>query len=229
MTKLTFPIIAVLIILLATSQSFAGLFCLIVLSIFIFTYMFNSRTNKSVNKIFHIKTPKLGKACATLLLSFILVFAVISFVFKERNNYQCLECLSWKHTYQWNVGSWMDFSVPITSKSSNVDVSYTSLDYKNLLKKHSHKWTFAQGSPYYAFGTRGGCAIGRGRHRNEFALVYEGYPEFREFIKSKIKSKELNEALVYQLLIMPAFSEETDTKYQRLKRLSGHLQDEYYQ
>jgi hypothetical protein len=52
---------------------------------------------------------------------------------------------------------------------------------------------FAQGSPYYFFGTSwGGCALGRGRHTSEVCDMYDSIPEFREFIERKFVDGSLS-------------------------------------
>jgi hypothetical protein len=79
----------------------------------------------------------------------------------------------------------MGASVPLTPTWERVKETRFRHDF--LPADHIHDWKYAQGSPYYFFGTTsGGCAIGSGRYANEICQMYESIPEFRIFIQTNL-------------------------------------------
>lgn len=60
---------------------------------------------------------------------------------------------------------------------------------------------FAQGSPYYFFGTSwGGCAIGAGRRGNDLLYLYEKQSRFRAYVKNRIAAGTLVETNLVSLI-----------------------------
>ncbi len=130
----------------------------------------------------------------------LIAFAVGSFVFKNRSTFQCVRCLSTQHLFQWHCGGWMGVSFPLSSQRAVVQESHI---YKDLVSKpHAHEWVFRQGSPYYWFGTTwGGCALGLGADRNPTADLYEALPDFRDFVRQKIREGRLTPAYAVDLFL----------------------------
>src|SRR6266851_2325523 len=104
---------------------------------------------------------------AWIRTGFLVVVAVAAGVtilllhYKERDSYRCQVCSSTKDVVQWRLGAWTGGSVPLSPKWERVAATQFLHDF--LPTNHTHDWKFAQGSPYYFFGTRwGGCALGGG-------------------------------------------------------------------
>src|SRR5260221_139192 len=98
--------------------------------------------------------------------------ALLLLHFRQRNSYRCQVCFSKRDVTQWRVGFWMGTSVPLTPSWQRVTDTHFLQDH--LSTNHLHVWKFAQGSPYYFFGTTwGGCAIGGGRYISDFCWMYE--------------------------------------------------------
>src|SRR4051812_18451308 len=105
--------------------------------------------------------------------------------YQERNSYRCQICWASKDVFQWRLGSWGDFSVPISPSRNRISQTYFRRDFLPI--SHTHDWMFAQGSAYLFFGTtRAGCAIGGGRYVNQLCQIYESRPDFRTFISQKL-------------------------------------------
>src|ERR1043165_3439193 len=101
--------------------------------------------------------------------------------YKERDSFRCQSCWARKDVFQWRLGSWSGFSVPLTPSWEHITETRFAHDF--LSSSHIHDWKFAQGSPYHFFGTTwGSCAIGGRRHVSELCEMYESSPEFRAFI-----------------------------------------------
>jgi len=166
-----------------------------------------------------------------LVIGGLAILAVLSpfFIYKERRSFQCSGCLSIKHMYQWHAGIWSEFSIPISFPQTAEEKSHTVHDF--VPPNHTHNWVFAQASPYVWFGTKwAGCAIGRGRSRNEFAHCYEDSEDFRRFIRKK-QREGLDSEVVYQMLILPKSlveSQKNDLKFIDYYRRSKELYQEYW-
>jgi hypothetical protein len=104
-------------------------------------------------------------------------------------------------------------------------VTATRLLHDFFPVNHTHVWRFAQGSPYYFFGTTwGGCAIGAGRYENPLCSMYESNPEFRAFLKSKLKDGSLNKSNLIALVSSPrteAISPEQKQANELMDKFSG--------
>ena len=113
------------------------------------------------------------------------VVAALLFHYKERDSYRCQICFAKKDVFQWRLGSWGGFSVPLTPSWERIAETRFLDDF--LPTGHIHDCMFAQGSPYHFFGTTwGGCAIGRGRHISDLCRMYESSLEFRAFISQSL-------------------------------------------
>ena len=96
----------------------------------------------------------------------------------------------------------MGASVPMTPTWQHVTETRFRQDF--LPADHIHNWKYAQGSPYYLFGTIwSGCAIGDGRHANQLCEMYESAPEFRTFIQSKLHDGSLARTNIVELMSSP--------------------------
>ncbi|HXT40766.1 MAG TPA: hypothetical protein VN887_12205 [Candidatus Angelobacter sp.] len=166
------------------------------------------------------KTIVAGLATSLLLSPFL--------IYKERKSYQCSDCLSKKHVYQWYAGVWPEFAIPVSFQRTIEEKSRTLRDFAPV--NHTHDWIFAQGSPYIWFGTSwAGCAIGRRGSMNDFAQRYEGSDNFREFIRRK-QREGLDSKTVYQMLILPRTLKDNqmnDSKLLGYTKRSNELSEEY--
>ena len=128
--------------------------------------------------------------------------AVLLLHYKERDSYCCQICFARKEVFQWRFGSWVGLSVPLTPSWGRINETRFRQDF--FPSDHVHNWMFAQGSPYYFFGTIwGGCAIGGGRHVGKLCQMYESSPEFRTFISQKMRDGSLAKSNVVALFSMP--------------------------
>jgi hypothetical protein len=157
--------------------------------------------------------------------------ALASFIvlnlYKQRSTFRCQVCSSWQHRIQWHIGGWgSGFSFLISPERIVVEESHAS----RLLftTTHTHNWVFAQGSPYWLGFKWSGCAIGAGRHQNEFSRLYESSAEFRSFVEAKTKQGFSTES-IHTLMAQrpfPSPSEESDPKYAATRALSsGFVED----
>jgi hypothetical protein len=118
--------------------------------------------------------------------------------YRERRSYVCQVCFSGRDDYQWRVGDWGTLSLPITPTSSQFRFSGFAKDF--ALTNHQHQWKFAQGSPYFFFGTRwGGCALGGGRHTSDLFRIYETDDEFRKYVRDRIANGSISTAKFIEL------------------------------
>jgi len=139
----------------------------------------------------------------------VFVFSLL-FHYKERDSYQCQLCFSGRHVYQWRLGSWGGggTSIPLTPMWERLEESQFRRDF--FPTNHVHDWRFAQGSPYYLFGTKwGGCAIGAGRYTSSLYVTYESDPEFRTFIQAKLRDGSLIRSNVIAMMSEPLSREDT--------------------
>jgi hypothetical protein len=96
----------------------------------------------------------------------------------------------------------MGMSVPLTATWEHITETRFRHDF--LPGDHIHNWKYAQGSPYYFFGTMsGGCGIGDGRHVNKLCEMYESVPEFRTFIQTKLRDGSLAKTNIVALMSSP--------------------------
>lgn len=129
----------------------------------------------------------------------VVVVAAVLFHYRERNSYRCQTCWAQKDLFQWRLGSWGGFSVPLTPTRERISETHFRQDF--LPADHAHSWKFAQGSPYRFFGTTwSGCAIGGGRHVNILYRMYESDPEFRAFILQKIEDRTLTKSNIVAMM-----------------------------
>lgn len=127
-----------------------------------------------------------------LLVTGIAVFAAAGLLlhYKERDSYLCQTCFERKDVFQWRLGSWSGDSMPLSPTWERTSNTHFLHDF--FPANHAHTWIFAQGSPYYFFGTRwGGCAIGGASDVSPFCQLYESSPEFRGFVQSRLKDGSL--------------------------------------
>ena len=141
-----------------------------------------------------------------LVIGAVAAAAVLLLHYKQRDSYRCQICFTKKDLFQWRLGSWMGFSVPLTPSWERITETRFRQDF--LRSDHVHDWMFAQGSPYHFFGTTwGGCAIGGGRHVSELCQLYDSSPEFRTFITQKVRDGSLASSNVVALFSMPRTGE----------------------
>jgi hypothetical protein len=134
-----------------------------------------------------------------VVIGAVVAFAVLLLHYKERDSYRCQVCWATKDVFQWRLGSWMGASVPLTPAWERVTETHFRHDF--LPADHIHDWKYAQGSPYYFFGTTsGGCALGGGGRVNEVCQIYESSPEFRTFIQTKLRDGSLSKTNVVALM-----------------------------
>jgi hypothetical protein len=114
----------------------------------------------------------------------VVVVALGSFVYLNRQTYICQDCGSQMDLKQWRVGSWPG---GYASLGPAWEIHRASRVYADFLGDgHAHRWRYRQGSPYYWFGTlHGGCALGAAG-MSSLAWYYEGDPRFRQFLARKI-------------------------------------------
>jgi len=141
-----------------------------------------------------------------LVIGTIAAVAVLLLHYKERDSYRCQVCSATKDVFQWRLGLWMGASVPLSPTWERVTETHFRQDF--LPADHIHDWKYAQGSPYYFFGTTwGGCAIGSGRQMNEVCQIYESSPEFRTFLQTKMRDGSLSKKNVVALMSSPRTGE----------------------
>ncbi len=124
-------------------------------------------------------------------------------VHRKRDTYQCSTCLSMRDVFQWRIGNWASRSAPLSLQREQV---VDSMTFKQFTPRpHVHDWRFAQGSPYYWFGTQwGGCALGAGRHRNELGELAERWTdEFNDFVSRKLTTGSITTNQLYEALTSP--------------------------
>lgn len=125
--------------------------------------------------------------------------AVLLLHYKERDSYRCQVCFAGRDVFQWRLGLWPDPFMPLTPRWERIVGTRFLHDF--LPVNHVHDWKFAQGSPYFFFGTTwGGCAIGGGRHGSELCQLYESSPEFRVFVEKKLRDGSLNRSNVVAVM-----------------------------
>src|SRR6516162_3208654 len=154
----------------------------------------------------------------------VLVFLSLFFHYKERDSYLCQSCFSGRNVFQWRLGSWGEAlsSIPLTPKWEFVEESQFRRDF--FPTSHVHDWRFAQGSPYYFFGTKwGGCAIGAGRYTSSLYETYESDPEFRTFVHAKLRDGSLTKSNVIAMM-----SEQLGRDDASLKKDSDALLQAFY-
>jgi hypothetical protein len=128
-----------------------------------------------------------------------IVAALLLLHFQQIDNYRCQLCQSRRQVRQWRVGFWMGPSLPLSPRREIVEDSHFCQDFFG--STHVHNWKFAQGSPYYFFGTTWeGCALGGGRHTSQVFQLYECDADFRKFIQSGITNGTLNYSNTFSLI-----------------------------
>lgn len=160
----------------------------------------------------------------------LLMLAAALFVYRERRTYQCPNCTSEQHVFQWHIGSWTSANTPLSEKQIVIQPSFAFTAFSGT--NHAHTWVFAQGSPYYLFGTKwGGCAIGPGRHQSDFAGLFESSADFREFVFGRIASSKCTTNEIVNLIRLPHTRslEETNTTTQIAVVQSKKLIDEFFE
>lgn len=128
----------------------------------------------------------------------VLGIAVLLLHYKQRDSYRCQTCFSAKSVYQWRVGGWSALSIPLTPSWQRITETHFQHDF--FSSNHVHDWAFAQGSPYYFFGTKwGGCAIGAGRHVSDVCQMYESNSRFRAFIAQRLREGSLSTSNLFAM------------------------------
>ena len=149
-------------------------------------------------------------------------------LYRERVTYQCPTCLSKRDVFQWRIGDWGGHSIPVSLRREQI---VDSMTFKRFAPRpHVHDWQFAQGSPYYWFGTQwGGCAIGAGRHRNDLGELMERSPEgFNDYVSRKLTTGDVTTNQLYEALISPRrWREDTNTPTVAQAR-AQELVDEFF-
>jgi hypothetical protein len=141
-----------------------------------------------------------------MVLGGVAVVAALLFHYKQRDSYRCQICFANKDVFQWRLGSWPGLSIPLTPSWERIAETRFLHDF--LPPDHIHDWMFAQGSPYYFFGTTwGGCALGGGRHVSELCQMYESSPEFRTFIAQRLSDGLLGRSNIIVLMSSPRTGE----------------------
>jgi hypothetical protein len=141
----------------------------------------------------------------------IIATAALLLHYKERDSYRCQSYWALKNVFQWRLGSWSGFSIPLTPQWEQV--SETRIQHDFFPAGHTHEWAFAQGSPYQFFGTVwGGCAIGVGRHVSELSQLYESSPEFRAFISQRLDEGTLTKSNIITMMSPPRSGKPSPTK-----------------
>jgi len=139
-----------------------------------------------------------------LILGPVLALAVVALLlhFKQRDTYKCSSCHSKRHVYQWRLGIWHSWSVPLSTGWEDIECS--QLHQGLFPDDHQCAWTYFQGSPYHFFGTRwGGCAIGSSRHINRFCQWYEMNSDFRKMVQAKIEQGQVTKETLQQIAGLP--------------------------
>lgn len=147
---------------------------------------------------------------------------------KDRNTYQCQTCFSKRHEFQWKIGDWSGWSLPVSPKRLVVDESRILRKFTPL--PHEHEWKFAQGSPYYWFGSSwGGCALGSGRSRNELVTMLEmPIGEIDRFIGEKLRSGELSTNQLFAALRSQGAASKTGEPLSDDQKLAEALMEEFW-
>lgn len=158
-----------------------------------------------MKKQLSLRRSVLRRLVVGLGVCFLLVTIVASpfGLYRQRDTYQCSTCLSKRDDFQWRIGSWGGYSLPLSRLREQPVESTTFKQFTP--RPHVHDWRFAQGSPYYWFGTQWrGCAIGSGRHRNDLGDMMEmslqGFDEYisRTLATGATTTNQLYEALISQ-------------------------------
>jgi hypothetical protein len=133
-----------------------------------------------------------------IALGVVAAIAALLFHYKQRDSYRCQICFATKSFLQWRIGVWGAPSVPLTPSWERITETRFEKDF--MSSNHVHTWIFAQGSPYYFFGTTwGGCAIGAGRHVSDLCYMYETSPTFRSFLAQELRDGSLTKSNVIAL------------------------------
>jgi hypothetical protein len=148
-----------------------------------------------------IMTPKTRKRWLMTMGGFLAIAASL-FHYKERNSYRCQSCWARKDVFQWRLGSWPGASIPLAPRWERVFDTHFQHDL--LPAGHTHDWKFAQGSPYYFFGTSwGGCALGRGWNFSILSQIYESSSEFRAFVAQELGDGTLTKSNFVAMMSCP--------------------------
>ena len=140
-----------------------------------------------------------AKTRLVVVVGAVAAVAALLLHYKQRDSSRCQICFAKKDVFQWRLGSWAGASIPLTPSWERVSDTHFQQDF--LPGDHVHDWMFAQGSPYYFFGTSWrGCAIGGGRYVSELCQMYESSPDFRTFITQKLRDGSLAKSNVVALM-----------------------------
>lgn len=170
------------------------------------------------------RKPRILAVCIGLLAALLLLL----FHFKQRDTYKCASCHSKLNVYQWRLGMWHSWSVPLSPRWERVDK--TQLRQHLFSLDHEHEWRYFQGSPYHFFGTTwGGCALGSSGNMNEFCQWYEMDPNFRRIIQTKIEDGRVSKETLQRIAELPPwhYTENVpDVKVSELIELAKNLIEE---
>ena len=149
-------------------------------------------------------------------------------LYRERDTYQCSTCLSKRDVFQWRIGDWGSHSIPVSLRREQI---VDSMTFKQFAPRpHVHDWQFAQGSPYYWFGTQwGGCAIGGGRHRNDLGeLMERSIYGFNDYVSRRIIKGDITTNQLYEALISPCRWREDTNAPTLAQARAQQLADEFF-
>lgn len=156
-----------------------------------------------------------------IVLAGIAALAAAVLNFKQRDSYRCQVCFSTRSVFRWRIGAWPEYSIPMSPKWQELIETQFARDF--LSADHKHDWMYAQGSPYYWFGTKwGGCAIGSGRHVNDLCQIYESDRDFRTFVQARLRNGSLTKSNIVAL-----FSVKPGSESPALRKDTTALLDEF--
>lgn len=95
-------------------------------------------------------TAKTGKRILFVVAAAVGIL-ILLMQYEVRDSYRGAVCFSTKDVYQWRIRLWGGPSLPLTPEWERV--AETKFLHNLLPANHQHAWKFAQGSPYYFFGT----------------------------------------------------------------------------
>jgi len=146
-----------------------------------------------------------------LVIGSVIAVAALFLHYMQRDSYRCQVCFTKKDAFQWRLGEWGDWSVPLTPRWERITETRFAHDF--IPADHVHDWMFAQGSPYRFFGTTwAGCAIGAGRRVSGLCQMYESSSEFRAFLQGRLRDGSLAKSNLIAMVSVPRTGESPSQK-----------------
>ena len=137
----------------------------------------------------------------------------------------CRACLSTRSRTHGYVG-WRRYTVQLTPKSDSRVESWFRRDF--LPDSHVHSWGLVrEWTSTLVFSETG---VGSGAEARELAVFYESVPEFREFLREKVRRGEVAKDDVMEALRLPRYLEppqRLDPEIQRLLSLGNSWKEEF--